>query len=131
MSCFLVLCSITDQCEDRYFVQIFRIFRLIIFFQMTQERVAKSYTFEKMHFPDKAYYEQFTEYSRNIHGPPNVRQLRTFHGIFTDLRTNGNYGLFTELSLTYRQTAITEISQNIHGFTNVTELFENNHGNWS
>ena len=30
-------------------------FRLIIFFQMTQEWVSKSWTFEKLHFPDKAY----------------------------------------------------------------------------
>ena len=38
---------------------------------------------------------------RNLHGLPNVRQLRKFHGIFTDLRTNSNYGLFTEHSRTY------------------------------
>ena len=42
---------------------------------------------------------------------------RNIHRIFTDLRTNGNYGLFTELSRTYGQMAITEISRNIHGFT--------------
>ena len=34
----------------------------------------------------------------------------------------------TDFSRTYGRTAITEISRNIHGFTNVTELFENNHG---
>ena len=42
---------------------------------------------------------------------------RNIHRIFTDLRTNSNYGLFTELSRTYGQMAITENSRNIHGFT--------------
>ena len=60
--------------------------------------------------------------SRNFHELPNVRQLRKFHGIFMDLRTNSNYGLFTELSRTYGRTAITEISRNIHRFTDEQQL---------
>ena len=39
----------------KYFVQIFRIFRLIIYFEMTDERISKSYTFKKLYFPDQAY----------------------------------------------------------------------------
>ena len=78
------------------------------------------------------------------------QQLRTVHGIFMDLRIYDNYGHFTEysrnfhgltdeqqlrifmeLSRNYGRTAITDFSQNFYGCTNVTELFENNHGNWS
>ena len=46
-------------------------------------------------------YGHFTEYSRNIHRFTDERQLRTFHGTFTDLRKNGIYGTFTEYSRIY------------------------------
>ena len=46
-------------------------------------------------------YGHFTEYSRNIQGFTDERQLRTFQGTLTDLRTNGNYGNFTEYSRIY------------------------------
>ena len=73
----------------------------------------------------------FTELSRTSERTTIMDISLNIHGTFKDLRTNGNYGLFRELSRTYGRTAITEISRNIRGFTNVTELFENNHGNWS
>ena len=79
------------------------------------------------------------------------QQLRTVHGIFTDLRTYDNYGHFTEHSRnfhgltderqlrTFRGTFTDLRTNGSYGhFTeysrilNVTELLENNHGiNWS
>ena len=41
---------------------------------MTQERVSKSYTFEKMHFPDKAYLATSLTWQKSTSSKQNVRE---------------------------------------------------------
>ena len=44
-------------------------------------------------------YGHFTEYSRNIHGFTDERQLRTFHGLTDERQLRKFHGIFTDLRM--------------------------------